>query len=405
MTKSKNSKRGIRKLIKWLLVLAAAVGLGMLAFRPQPTEVDIGDVTRGAMRVTVNDDGETRVRERYTVSAPLAGRLLRIGLEPGDAVKAGDVLASIDPVAPDLLDPRTRAKAKALVSAAEANIARAERQLSAAAINAGQLEKAYLRNKGLREKGNIAEATFEESERAHLAAGFVQAAAESAVEIARFELQQAEAALLRTSAPGDGEDAAEWDFEIRSPIDGVVLRVFGKSSRTLQAGTDLLEIGDPRDLEMRLDVLSQDAVKIEPGQKIIIEHWGGEGKLSGRVRRIEPSAYTKVSALGVDEQRVDVIADFESETAALGDGFRIEARVVIWEAGDVLQVPAGALFRSGDDWAVYRIEDERAKLVTIEVGHNSGDAAEVLSGLVLEDKVILHPGDHVTDGTRVTARP
>jgi len=156
---------------------------------------------------------------------------------------------------------------------------------------------------------------------------------------------------------------------------------------------------------MRLDVLSQDAVKIKPGQKIIIEHWGGEGELSGRVRRIEPSAYTKVSALGVDEQRVDVIADFESETAALGDGFRIEARVVIWEASDVLQVPAGALFRSGDEWAVYRIDNERAELVSIEIGHNSGDAAEVLSGLELDDHVILHPGDHVTDATRVAARP
>ena len=192
-----------------------------------------------------------------------------------------------------------------------------------------------------------------------------------------------------------------------SPIDGRVLRVYEESSRDVAAGAALLQIGDPGELEIRIDVLSQDAVKIRPGQRVIIDHWGGEDPLEGNVRLVEPSAYTKVSALGVDEQRVDVIADFAPEQAvgdALGDGYRIEARIVVWEGDDTLQIPAGALFRQGDQWAAFRADGDRAQLVTVALGQRNGEGAEVRSGLAEGDEVILHPGDRIVDGTLIKPR-
>ncbi len=412
MTKGRNNNTALRKLtrsLKWLVPLVVVVGLVLSAFRPKPVEVDLGTVARGFMQVTVDDDGETRVRERYTISAPLAGRLLRLGLDPGDKVKQGDILATIDPGAPNLLDPRARAQAEALVKAAEAAMERAQSQLDMSKTDAVQLEKAYLRDKILHDKGNIADAKFEQSERAHFAAQHSNSAAQSAVEMARFELEQAEAALLRfdddASAGGEETLETDWSFSIHSPIDAEVLRVHEESTRMLPSGTPLLELGNPKDLEMRIDVLSQDAVKIEPGQKVIVEHWGGDAALTGRVRLVEPSAYTKVSALGVEEQRVNVIADFEPENgSSLGDGYRIEARIVVWEKKDALQVPAGALFRIGENWGVYRADGKRARLIPIEIGRNNGEVAEVLSGLNAKDRVILHPGDRVEDGAMIKPR-
>lgn len=409
--KPNSTVRKVSRILKWLLPLTLVAGLVVLAFVPQPAPVDAGPVRRGAMQLTVDDDGETRVRERYLISAPLAGRLLRVGLDPGDTIQPGDVLATLDPGAPDLLDPRARAQAEAMVKAAEAGVASAGTQLEARNVEAAQLEKAYLRNRLLHEKGNIADAAHEQSESAYLAAKHASSAAESAVQIARFELEQARAALLRfddSAAGAAGADPTEsWHFVIRSPIHGRVLRVHEESSRVLQQGSAIMEVGDPADLEMRIDVLSQDAVKMVPGQKVIIDHWGGARVLAGRIRLIEPSAFTKVSALGVDEQRVNVIADFDTgpaEGESLGDGYRVEARIIIWEGSDVLQVPSGALFREGSSWAVYRVSDDRARLVTIELGRNNGEVAEVLSGLSEGDQVILHPGDRVADGTLVELR-
>lgn len=404
MTKSKNNRSAARRLLrqlKWLVPLVIVAGLVALAFIPKPVEVDLGEVTRGPMMLTVDDDGESRVRERYTISAPLPGRLLRVGLDAGDKVAKGATLATIDPGAPTLLDPRARAQAEALVKAAQAGIDRAKIQIDAAKVDADQLEKAFRRNQGLHESGNVADAVFEQSEGAYLAAKHAHAAAQSAMEIARFELEQAKAALLRTGDDAPTGDA--WNLVIASPIDGTVLRVHEESARMLQAGTPLLEIGDPAQLEMRIDVLSQDAVKIKAGQKVIIEHWGGATALTGRVRLVEPSAFTKVSALGVDEQRVNVLADFE-DGAPLGDGYRVEARIVIWESDDPLQVPAGALFRTGEQWSVYVAKGEVSQLVTIEIGHNNGEFAEVLSGLSEGDRVVLHPGDRVEDGTLIEPR-
>ncbi len=404
----------LARAVKWLVGLAVIAGLLALAFIPKPVEVDTGTIDQGPMVLTIDDDGESRVRERYTISSPLAGQILRIGLDPGDAVKQGDVLAVITPQTPHLLDPRARAQAQARVDAASASVSNAKTQLQARQVQADQLEKSYQRNQILHRNGNVADATFEQIEAAYLAAKHARNAAASAVSIARFDLQQAQAALRHFNPPeNEGAHHPDANFTIHSPIDGQVLRVYEKSSRNIQPGTRLLEVGDPNDLELRIDVLSQDAVRIKPGQKVIIRHWGGDTTLHGRVRLVEPSAYTKVSALGVDEQRVDVIADFaegsEAENPAafrglLGDGYRIEAGIVVWESSDSLQVPAGSLFRKGQDWAVYKIDGDRARLSIIKIGHNNGEFAEVLSGLDSGEQVILHPGDRIDDGTLIRPR-
>jgi HlyD family secretion protein len=398
-------------LLKWLAIVGVIGALIALAFVPKPVEIDIGTVTRGAMRLTIDDDGETRVRERYVISAPLSGRLLRVSLDPGDEVKKGDVLATIDPGAPDWLEPRVRAQAEASVKAAEAAVSSARTQLMAREVEAGHLEKAYRRNELLHKKGNVSDAAFEDAESAYLAAKHAGDAASAAVEIAGFELEQAKSALLRFDGPkpgGAAETSDDWNFVLRSPIDGRVLRVHEKSSRMVQGGTGLLEIGDPSNLEMRIDVLSEDAVKIKPGQTVLVAHWGGESSLEGIVRRVEPSGYTKVSALGVDEQRVDVIVDFKTapgDGETLADGYRVEAAVVIWESGDALQVPTGALFREGREWAAYRVEGDRTRLMLLKLGRNNGEVAEVISGLGEGDQVVLHPGDRIEEGSLVEPRP
>ena len=404
--KKRNSlPRRLMRMAKWLIPVAVIAVLVALAMKPKPIEIDAGTVVRGTMRMTVNDDGEARVRERYRISVPLAGHLRRINYELGDSVKQGDALVSIDPGVSSLLDPRVRAQAEAAVRSAEAGVSQAKTQLEARRVEAGQLKKAFERSQTLHQKGNVADMEFEQAESAYLTAKHAADAADAAVEMARFELDQAKAALLMFDGKPAVSDSGS--FVIRSPIDGVLLGIQDKSARMVATGDPLLELGDPSALEMRIDVLSQDAVQIQPGQTVLVEHWGGAAPLVGRVRRVNPSAYTKVSALGVDEQRVDVIADFTVPPAdgeTLADGYRIEARIVIWEEPDAVQVPAGALFREGESWAAYKMEGDVAKLVLLKLGFNNGEYAQVLDGLSPDDRVILHPGDRIAEGTLVTPR-
>ncbi|MAS94205.1 MAG: efflux transporter periplasmic adaptor subunit [Verrucomicrobiales bacterium] len=405
---STQKQSSIPHFVKWVIPALIIIAVVAFAFVPRPIKVDLGEVKEQAMMVTVDDDGETRVRERYTVSAPLGGRLLRVGLDPGDSVSEGDILATIDPGSPDLLNPRTRAQLEAMVKASKATVARAKTQVEVATVDLEQEQKNVDRNAKLVESGGVSQAEFEESQRRYSAASYAVEAANSNLEVANFELEQAKAALIHTQGGGEQETTEEkdWNFIIRSPVSGKVLRVHEESSRMLQPGASILEVGDPKDLEMRIDVLSQDAATIQPGQKVIIEHWGGSAQLTGRIRLVEPSAYTKVSALGVDEQRVDVIADFDSlpDDENIGDGYRIEARIVVWDSPDVVTVPSGALFRSGENWAVFRVIDGKAALQPVEIGHRNGQVAEILSGISEGDTVVLHPGDQVEDGTRVEAR-
>ncbi|NQT94243.1 MAG: efflux RND transporter periplasmic adaptor subunit [Lentisphaerae bacterium] len=394
-----------RKRIIWIVVGVAVLGMMVNAFRPKPVDVDLATVSLGALRVTVNEDGRTRVRERYVVSAPIMGRLARIDLDPGDAVEAGKTLvAAIEPADATLLDPRTRARSEATRKAAQAANEQGKANLERATDAELHARKEWERAKKLGESGALSVSEADRARFTHQTAENDLRSAEAAVQIARFELEQAEAALMH----GTGSAASGIErFDIRSPIDGCVLRRLQESSIVVPAGTPLLELGDPAQLEVVIDVLSRDAVRIDPGNTVILQHWGGEQPLTGRVRIVEPAAFTKISSLGVEEQRVNVIAELEGDRdahSALGDGFRVEANIVVWEADSVLKAPAGALFREGDDWAAFRVENGKAKMRRIKAGHSNGIEVEVIEGLKAGDEIVLHPSDALRDGSRIASR-
>ncbi len=389
------------------LILAALAGGLLYAFLPKPVSVDTAPVVRGPLQVTIDDDGRTRIKERYVITAPLAGQLQRISRKEGDRVELGKTrLAVIEPTEPPLLDPRVRAQEEARVKAAEATRSQANSNLERARA-AQQLASADLaRAKDLFNRGALAKQAYESAQEREQSARETTKAAQFAVRIAEFELEQAKAALLRfdpTVSPG--QDRSQ--FEIYSPVTGRVLRVHQESATPVTPGTPLLEVGDPTDLEIVVDVLSSEAVKVHPGMKMLLEHWGGEQPLLARVRMIEPAAFMKVSALGVEEQRVNVIADLEApfaERPSLGAAYRVEARIVLWEGTNVLQVPASALFRNKDGWAVYQIIAGRARLHPVKIGHSNGLASELLAGLSQNDRVVLYPSDRIRDGVKVRAR-
>lgn len=397
----------------FVVLIAAIVVVGLVyAFMPQPVEVDLAEVTRGPLQVTVDEDGKTRIREKYVVSAPLAGRLLRIDMDAGDSVEAGEtLLATIEPRDPDLLDARTIAQAEARVKAAVAALKKIEpmtEQVRAAQAYA-EAELARARNAG----SAVSKSELENAEYEYRRASEEQRSMRIQEEIAEFELEQARAALLRTRPRDDLEGNGQpnnnegWTFTIYSPIDGQVLRVLQESAAVVTAGTPLLELGDPRDLEAEIDVLSRDAVKIRPGAKVWLEHWGGDEDLQGRVRIVEPSGFTKISTLGVEEQRVNVIVDFVDPPAAresLGDGFRVEARIVIDEADDVVKVPTSALYRVGKQSAVFQVVGDAVEQVIVKIGRQNGLEAEVIEGLAPGDRVVIHPSDQVEAGVRVRQR-
>lgn len=385
--------------------VAAAVGY---AFVPPPIPVDQAEVVRGPLRVTVDEDGRTRIRERYIVAAPLSGQLRRIRLDAGDAVRAGEtLLAVIEPSDPSLLDPRARAESEARVKAAEAAVQRADPILASARAALDFARKEHERAEQLAQRNGSTRQQLEHAELLLRQRTEEEKSARFAAEIAGYELELAKAALLRT-APAESLSAEEeWQFRIRAPIDGVVLRVVQESATPVTPGTQLLELGDPDDLEVEVDVLSSDAVKISPGDDVLLEHWGGQQPLHGVVRRVEPSAFTKISALGVEEQRVYVLIDLTdppAERATLWDGFRVEARIIIWQRDDVRKVPTSALFRHEGQWAVFRIVNGHAVLQGVQLGRRNALEAEVVEGLAPGTRVIVHPNDKITDGVAVAPR-
>ena len=416
----------IRKLILFLFLAALAAVL-VYGMWPAPVEADLADVVRGEIRETVDQDGKTRIRERYIVSAPLAGRLLRIGLDAGDEVAAGETpVATIEPRDPELLDARAVSQAEANVKAAEARLQRTTPLMEEAVANQEFADADLQRARDARasQPGAVSLNELEAKEmNARTRAALVRSATH-AKEIAEFELDQARAALMRSRPQENEAQTAEppqaadngapypahddsWHFTIRAPINGRVLRVFQESSAVVAAGTNLLEIGDPSDLEIEIDVLSRDAVKIVPGAPVLLEHWGGQRTLNGRVRLVEPSGFTKISTLGVEEQRVNVIVDLidpPGERTALGDGFRVEARIVVAEAPNVIKAPTSALFRVGEQWAVFVVEEGVAHERIVKVGLQNGLEAEIVEGLAESDRVVTHPGDNITDGVRVKPR-
>jgi HlyD family secretion protein len=385
-----------------ILFVAGLAALLVWAFRPGPVPADVAVAGRGPLRVTVDEEGETRVRDRFVVSAPLPGRMLRIALEPGDPVTARktDVVRLL-PTPPALLDVRTRTELESRVRAARSAIggARAERERLAADLDFAR--RTLDRQRQLAKEGLASREQLEAAERQVRTLEEALRSAEFAVTTAEFQLQTAQAGLLE-SGQGSGRTV-----RITSPVDGVLLRELEESETIVQAGQPLVEIGDLRRMEIVSDLLSTDAVRVKEGQRVIIDQWGGAEPLAGRVRRVEPSGFMKVSALGVEEQRVNVIIDFDDpvEAAAhLGDGYRVEVRIVIWEANDVLKVPVSSLFRHERGWAVYRLDSATARRRPVDVGRQNPLEAQITSGLTDGDRIVVYPSDDVADGVTIEER-
>lgn len=389
------------------LVAVALVAALVIAFMPQPVRVDVAEIVRGPLVVTVDDDGRTRIREKYVVSAPLAGQIQRIRLRAGDEVRGGvTLLTTLAPADPALLDARAVAENEARVRRAEAAVGQAGPIREQARVQYDFAENEVARVRSAFDRGAATAHELESAIVQQRTAMEAFNAAHFAMEIARFELELARAALLRTSPEATAAQRVE-HLEIMAPIDGRVLQVFQESMAVVMPGTPLVEIGDPTDLEVEIDVLSSDAVRIAPGARVSIEHWGGSHALDGRVRLVEPRGFTHISALGVEEQRVNVIVDFTAsaeDRAQLGDGYRVEARIVVWEADNVLLVPTSALFRAKGIWSVFIVDEGRARLREVQIGRRTGMQAQVVGGLTEGDRVILHPSDAVRDGGRVQIR-
>lgn len=394
-----------RRILIGLVALAIAGGIAY-ALRPQPVLVDLAIVTRGALRVSINEDGVTRIRERYTISAPLAGRLLRVGLDPGDNVQQGQLLLIIEPSDPSLLDARSRAEAAARVNAARSAVNEAQAELARSAATLQSAQRDYDDQKELMSRGATTAEELDDAELLLQVRTQEHASARFAMQVAQFQLELAEAALIHTADPANGKPN-DVRLEITAPCNGRVLRLFRESEVYVSAGDPLLAFGDTNDLEMVVDVLSTDAVSVTPGDRVLIEHWGGSQPLNGRVRVIEPAAFTKVSSLGVEEQRVNIIIDFTDPPIArmgLGDGFRVEAQIIVWEKEDILMAPSSAVFKTDENWSVYRVQGGRADLTPIRIGQRNGQHVQILIGLAVGDAIVTYPSDAVHDKTLVIQR-
>jgi HlyD family secretion protein len=389
----------LRRLMMLLALLAVLAGLAW-AFWPRPVPVETAEIAKRDILVTVEEEGKSRIREIFTVSAPISGQTLRIDLHAGDqVVKDETVLAEIRPAAPGLLDARLKRVAEAAAASAEAGVGLAQAEVRQAEARLNFLKTELSRAERLAAKGTISESARDKARLEAETAEAVLASAKSALAVRERELERAQAALIETGAT-DGPCCTD----IKAPVTGQILRVLAESEQVVQAGTPLMEIGDPADIEIAADILSRDAVEIEPGAAAEIVNWGGP-PLAARVRRIEPSAVTKISALGIEEQRVPVILDLVNPQQAkqLGDGFRVVVRIVVWQGKDKVAVPIAALFRQGGDWAVYKVVDGKAQLQLVSLGRRNDDAAEVQEGLAAGDVVILHPSDQLANGLAVTS--
>lgn len=390
-------------------LLVTAIGLLVIAalawsFWPRPVTVELATVSRGPLQIDVSDEGRTRVRETYQISAPVSGKLLRVEVHPGDMVDGGKTkVAELLPIAPSFLDVRTRTQAESAIKSAQA-----ARTLAAAEVNRMTAELAFAtsdlkRAMALAPSEFISKANLERAQLAYNSAVAQLATAQAALHVKESDLTAARALLIDpTVAP-----QSQVGIPIIAPVSGRVLRVPHESETVLAVGASILEVGDPRQLEIVADLISEDAVKVREGDAATITDWGGTGSLNARVRRIEPAGFTKVSALGVEEQRVNVLLDFAeppSRWAQIADGFRVIVHITIWRSAKVLRVPVASMFRQGSDWAVFTMRDGRARLTHVAIGHSNDEFAEVLSGVSEGDRVVLHPSDRIADSTRIVGR-
>ena len=387
-----------RNLIVSVVVVTALVALALWALQSAPRPLDVVSVQRGALVQHFEEEGRTQLPRRWLLSAPIAGTLQRIDLLQGDAVKAGQVLAVIEPARATLLDPANRARLLAEEAAATASMQAAQQRLAAAQVDVGLASRDVGRMRTLGASGVVSVATLEGAE-ARLSRAQAAASASAAERRAAEQQRAALAALLHGQGRSGGQQ-----IEVRSPIDGEVLRRYQESAVPVQAGQSLLELGDLSQLQVMVQALSQQAITLRPGSPAQILRWGGKGALPARVVRIEPGGFTKVSALGVEEQRTQVWLDMtapHSQWASLGDGYRVEVEFEVARRPDVLQVAASALFRDGRRWAVYRVVDGRARLVYVKPGDKGDTSVEIMDGLRQGDRVVAYPDDRIADGQRV----
>ena len=395
---------------KWIKRIMGAIAIGAIvagfayALREKPQLVDVGVVTRGPMRVTVSQEGVTRVRDVYAVSSPIAGHLARTVLDEGDAVQANlTVVAAIHPLDPPLIDSRSQAEliaardaSRAAVSMAEIDLKRLQSDLQFARDN-------LKRAQALAKTNFLAQSTLQKAGTDVQVLEAQIGSAEAAIELRKAELASAEARLISPGDPNRKSEASCCVY-LTAPVDGVILSVFTRSEQPVAIGTKIAEIGDPADLEVTVDLLSSDAVRVAPGSRAEIFDWGGDKVLSATVRRIDPAGFTKVSALGIEEQRVNLVLDLKDKDPRLGHGFRVYARMTLWQSDETLQLPISALFRDGRQWSLFAIRDGRARQVAVEIGHMNDEVAELVGGLAEGDQVILHPSDMISEGTLVEKR-
>ena len=384
-----------------ITVLTVALLVVVTALRPSPVSVEVMGTRHGPLRVTVDAEGKTRVRDRFIVAAPVTGKLGRIGWRRGDEVRQGELIARIDPLPMAPLDPRQLAEAKARIAAAEQLKREADATVEQVHANYEQAQREFVRAERLIETGDTSRQDFERIRNAEQLSRQQLEAARFRARAAASDVEVVKAALLAVEQAGQSGNSAV--AIVRAPIAGRVLRVIEESERVITAGMPLVELSTPR-LEIAIDALSVDAVKVKPGMPVLIEGWGGEPALSARVRLIEPSGFTKVSALGIEEQRVQVIADFVDREVPLGDAYRIEARIVTWEADQVLLAPLGTLFRNDQGWSAFIVENRVARRRDLEIGHRGAFEAEILKGLQEGERVIVHPSNQIVEGSRVIVR-
>ncbi len=390
------------KTLIWGTLACALLVVGTFTLFPKPIEVEVATAALNALRVTVQEDGKTRIREKYIVSAPVAGRISRIELNAGDPCHEQTLLAVILPSDPAILDARAQAEALARVQAAEAAMQRAQSSVEQATIDNELKQSKYERAQNLLPARAISQDEYELIKSEFLASTQAIKTARFDVDISTYERDMARAAVNQFKEPQDSTSAEP--FEIFAPISGRVLRVFEESSTVVTVGEPLIELGDPGDLEIEIDVLSTDAVRIKPGAELTIEHWGGDAPLHGYVRLIEPSAFTKISSLGVEEQRVNIIADFDEppeRLTRLGDGYRIEAKITTEEIEQALLIPNSALFRYQREWHVLAIDGNQARLQLLEIGLQNDTHTQIITGLTPDQQVIVYPSDTIKPGVRV----
>ncbi len=392
---AKNRTRRWRRRAPWLLVALAVGGLLAWALWPSSLIVEVARAEVGPLQVTVDEDGWTRAHDRYVVAAPVAGRVARIELRDGDPVSRGQVLARLYPLP---LGAQEREQANARLASAQALEREAAERAAHARADAEQAKRERERVERLVKNGFVSPQAAEQARLTERTSSNEYEAARFRSQSAAAEVRAAQATLLALQASERGAPTA---IPVTSPVDGRVLRIVDPSERVVAAGTSLLTLGDATQLEVVLDVLSSEAVKVKTGMPVMLEGWGGERPLRAKVRLVEPYAFTKVSALGVEEQRVNVIADFVDSPQPLGDGYRVDARIVVWSEERALKVPASALFRDGGQWSVFVVERARARARRVEVGRRNGLEAQVMAGLRQGEIVIRHPNNELRAGMRV----